>query len=84
MPVDPVGAPADPDDLVTGLYDAACRLAVRRGFEGTYGEVVIALMDALRARAREGSQTSHRPGAAGIIPRPAPSRPDTDLRGDPR
>jgi hypothetical protein len=68
MPADPIGTPSDPDDLVTGLYEAAYRFAVRLGFEGAFGEVAIALKDALRARAREGSKTSHRPRC-----RPEPS-----------
>jgi hypothetical protein len=61
MPADPIGTPTDPDGLVRELYEAAYRFAVRHGFEATSGEVSIAVRDALRTCAGEGSMTSHWP-----------------------
>jgi hypothetical protein len=61
MPADPIGATTDPDGLVRELYEAAYRFAVRHRFDGTFDEVAIAVRDALRTCAGEGSMTSHWP-----------------------
>jgi hypothetical protein len=60
-PVDPIAPQTDPEDLVAELAEAAYRFALRHGFQGPFIEVVLALMDALRACARGGSKSSRRP-----------------------
>ena len=55
MPDDPIAPRADTTGLITELYQAAHDFALRHGFQGTFVEVQLGLMGALRAGARGGA-----------------------------
>ncbi|HZW34394.1 MAG TPA: hypothetical protein VFF52_26965 [Isosphaeraceae bacterium] len=52
MPGDLILPQGDSDGLVAEVYQAAFDFAMRRGFRGTFVEVQIGLLDALRDCAR--------------------------------